>query len=55
MKTITINIELANEILNYLAKQPYIETFALIGKLQDAAKELQANPASNSPAENPKE
>lgn len=37
MKDMTISIELANAILNYLATRPYGEVFQLIQAVQAAA------------------
>lgn len=37
MKEITLSIELANAVLNYLASRPYGEVFQLIQNIQAAA------------------
>ena len=43
MKEITIKIELANAILNYLGSRPYGEVFQLIQAIQSAAQPEQTN------------
>jgi|TARA_R110000868_G_scaffold252090_1_gene508763 hypothetical protein len=45
MKDMTISIELANAILNYLATRPYGEVFQLIQAVQAAAPK-DAEPAA---------
>ena len=43
MKEITIKIELANAILNYLGSRPYGEVFQLIQAIQAAAQPEQTD------------
>jgi hypothetical protein len=38
MKEITLSIELANALLQYLGGRPYQEVFQLIAAMQEAAK-----------------
>lgn len=38
MNKINISVELAQAIINYLARQPYGEVFQLIGELTNQAK-----------------
>jgi hypothetical protein len=46
MKNMTISIELANAILNYLATRPYGEVFQLIQAMQAAAPKEEAQKAA---------
>jgi hypothetical protein len=46
MKNMTISIELANAILNYLATRPYGEVFQLIQAMQAAAPKEEAQEAA---------
>jgi hypothetical protein len=46
MKNMTISIELANAILNYLATRPYGEVFQLIQAVQAAAPKEEAQEAA---------
>ena len=42
MKNITINIEVANGILNYLASRPYCEVFQLIQAIQASSPQIES-------------
>lgn len=39
MESVTLPIQLANAILNYLGQRPYIEVAGMIAELQRAANE----------------
>jgi hypothetical protein len=46
MKEITLSIELANAVLQYLGTRPYQEVFQIIAALQQAAAEKPVEPES---------
>lgn len=46
MKEITLPIDLANTLLQYLATKPYQEVFQIIAALQQAAAEKPVEPES---------
>ena len=49
MKEVTLSIELANALLQYLGSRPFQEVFQLIAAMQEAAKQNQPAEFSETP------